>query len=316
MCQSEVSEIQSPSAAEDSSKTIESTKESCCPDVIEICKPDKSLVNSEDTLHADKSKELKLDATCRPADKFQPVTYRVSDTQVAEVTPKQAPSGQHGLVLKPKKAGDIKLEALCSDHVLATWSISFRNRKIVVIDPGHGDIFDKYLDPGAVAKNAKGEIIAKEKDLALAVSEHILANLTARPEIESAFLTRAGDLDDKTRTQLAWRTDFAKEKGADILVSIHLDAAGATATGHSVFYYDSEAGKNLATQIDSAYIKIKSRASAKSKNLYVCREFSGAAALVELGFITNESDRNSISGEQAQIGKEIADGIVAYIKSL
>jgi N-acetylmuramoyl-L-alanine amidase len=39
---------------------------------------------------------------------------------------------------------------------------------IIIIDPGHGDIFNKYLDPGAITK-IQG-VIYKEKDLALKVS--------------------------------------------------------------------------------------------------------------------------------------------------
>ena len=206
-------------------------------------------------------------------------------------------------------ASSIKVETLVDDGKI-----------IIVIDPGHGDIFKKYLDPGAVGYAADGKtILAKEKDLALAVSNDLKAALLKLELVTEVYLTRTGDLKDKVRPRLKWRTDIAHAKGADYLISLHMDAASPSANGHTVFYKDGNAeSKKLAQAITKVYTLTKRRGEgAKTKSLYVTRKFRGiAGVLIELGFITNAGDRTIVSTKGAAIAAEIAKGVNDYLEAM
>ena len=191
---------------------------------------------------------------------------------------------------------------------------------IIVIDPGHGDIFNKYLDSGALGYAADGKtILLMEKDLALAVANELKTKLLALELVDEVYLTRDRDLDDKVRPRLRWRTDIAHDKGADFLISLHLDASGPSASGHTVFYKDGNAeGQKLAEAVSKAYTTIGPlRSGLGSKGLYVTGRFRGSAGiLIELGFISNVSDRNLVNTQGATIAGEIAKGVDDYLKTI
>ena len=81
--------------------------------------------------------------------------------------------------------------------------------KTIVIDPGHGG-----KDPGAIG--AKG---TKEKDITLDVALRLKQKMTDLDRF-NILLTRKED----TFLTLAERVDFAKEKKADLFLSIHVNS--------------------------------------------------------------------------------------------
>ena len=188
---------------------------------------------------------------------------------------------------------------------------------IIVIDPGHGDIFKTQLDPGATA--TVGGVVIAEKDLALDVSRLLMAELLKLELVTEVHLTRNGDLDDMVRPRLSWRTQIAHDKGADYLISVHLDAfTSASANGQTVFYKTGNAeGKKLAEAMDAAYTLIKSR-GVKTKALHITNRFRGPTGgiLVELGFISNTSDRTVIQTQGATIAQQLAKGVNDYLESV
>jgi N-acetylmuramoyl-L-alanine amidase len=188
---------------------------------------------------------------------------------------------------------------------------------IVVIDPGHGDRLSAKapIDPGAVS----GKIY--EKDIALDIGKTLRTKLQAKTDvIEAVYLTREGDISE-LRKRLAWRVAIAKEKKANIFVSLHLDAAGASASGQSVLYHPSyKNSKTLASSIVAQAKVIKSRGPKSRDNLYVInlKRFGSetkAAVLIELGFITNDGDRTSCQTKGGDIADEITEGIVAFVQA-
>lgn len=189
---------------------------------------------------------------------------------------------------------------------------------IIVIDPGHGDIFRTALDPGAVAREG-GQVIAMEKDLALDVSKLFMAELLKLELVTEVYLTRDKDLDDMVRPRLSWRTQIAHDRGADYLISIHLDAIdGPSANGQTIFYKGGNAeGQKLAEAMSAAYTLIRSR-GVKTKSLHITNRFRGSAGgtLVELGFISNPSDRTVISTQGAEIARQLAQGVNDYLESV
>lgn len=188
---------------------------------------------------------------------------------------------------------------------------------IVVIDPGHGDRLKAKnpIDPGAVS----GKIY--EKDIALDIAKLLRTKLQAKTDvIEAVYLTREGDISE-VLPRLRWRVDIAKEKKANIFVSLHLDAASASASGQSTLYHPSyDNSKKLATSIVAQAKVVKSRGAKSRDNLYVINlsrfgKETKASVLIELGFITNDTDRTSCQTKGSDIATEITEGIVSFVNA-
>ncbi|MGV8924092.1 MAG: N-acetylmuramoyl-L-alanine amidase AmiB [Ewingella sp.] len=95
------------------------------------------------------------------------------------------------------------------------------NQVIVAIDAGHGG-----QDPGAIGANG-----LKEKNVTIAIARKLQVKLESDPMFKPV-LTRDGDY----FISVMGRSDVARKKGANVLVSIHADAApNRSATGASVW---------------------------------------------------------------------------------
>ncbi|MEY0232231.1 N-acetylmuramoyl-L-alanine amidase AmiB [Providencia manganoxydans] len=92
---------------------------------------------------------------------------------------------------------------------------------VIAIDAGHGG-----KDPGAIGKNGY-----REKDVTLSVARKLYAKLDADPMFKPA-MTRDGDY----FISVSGRSDVARKKNANMLVSIHADSAPSSrARGASVW---------------------------------------------------------------------------------
>ncbi len=176
--------------------------------------------------------------------------------------------------------------------------------RIIVIDPGHGG-----KDPGAVSGGST------EKAIVLAVSQSLEKKLKAAGA--SVMMTRASD----TYPALADRVNFAKKNYADMFVSIHANAAAASANGTETFYDTSsnlngEESKLLAAEIQKqivALLNMRDR-GIKDNGFYVIKNNDMPSVLVELGFITNTSDREKMLKNQDLFAEAIYRGILEYYK--
>jgi N-acetylmuramoyl-L-alanine amidase len=109
---------------------------------------------------------------------------------------------------------------------------------IVVIDPGHGG-----EDPGAVSPQG-----AYEKDLVLAICKQLAAKLASMPGIK-AYLTRKGDY----FIPLSKRAEIAREYGADLFLSVHVNAGFSTkAAGSSVYCLSFKGASNNVARVAEA----------------------------------------------------------------
>jgi len=213
-------------------------------------------------------------------------------------------------------------------------------RFIVVIDPGHGDRNQRTggaVDPGALG-GPNMEI--KEKDMALDVAKAFKQKLEAKTDvIEAVYLTREGDVGDASWPYLTWRVDFAVEKQAQIFVSLHMNSAcscprnakgacivpkgghivNTQANGKEVWCWTGAAqSKSLATSIMAAYtlpLKRRGQTGVFEKKFGVLRLRGSlkASALIEMGFIPNDNDRNTITNQKDTVAQQFTDGVVNYI---
>ncbi|AJJ64201.1 N-acetylmuramoyl-L-alanine amidase AmiB [Yersinia aldovae] len=100
-------------------------------------------------------------------------------------------------------------------------SVANSSRVVVAIDAGHGG-----QDPGAIGQNG-----LKEKNVTIAIARRLEAMLDSDPMFKPV-LTRNGDY----FISVMGRSDVARKQSANVLVSIHADAApNRSATGASVW---------------------------------------------------------------------------------
>ena len=175
----------------------------------------------------------------------------------------------------------------------------------VYIDPGHGG-----SDPGAVGYGLR------EKDLTLAISLAVREHLNANWNLDIR-MSRTTDID---RT-LAYRTDEANAWGADVFVSIHINAAGGT--GFESFRHTNASAGAIALQ-NAMHPKILAAMSTvnpvvdrgkKSYNFHVLRESTMPAILTENLFIDRAEDaallKNPAFLDATAIGH--AEGIAQFL---
>ena len=171
----------------------------------------------------------------------------------------------------------------------------------VVIDPGHGD-----LDPGANV----GTVY--EKDIALDIA------LKTGALLESAGYTVHLTREDDTFLDLEERTEIANKKHAKIFVSIHCNSSeDGSGQGIETFYTDqkSESEGILAEKLQLKlieYTRAEDRFS-KTANYTVLVRTDMPAALIEVGFLTNKTERDLLITDEYQ--NKIANGISSAINA-
>ena len=183
---------------------------------------------------------------------------------------------------------------------------------MIVIDAGHGG-----SDPGALGKE-DGEIVARESEINLAVA------LKVQEYLEDEGVTVVMTRDDDDRVSLGDRCVISNDEEAHLFVSIHsnaMEVGKEHINGTMVFF-----GK--AKDAESPWIKSKTLASnileelcdaldtqnldvQNGDQLAVIRGTVAPAVLIELGFITNEDDREKITSKKYQ--KKAAKAIVEAI---
>lgn len=143
------------------------------------------------------------------------------------------PNGAYGdrLVIDLQQQGSLRAVKKASEEYASGRDI------VIAVDPGHGG-----HDPGAI-----GKARTREKDVALAVSENLVARINAEPGMQGV-LVRKGDyyVDHRERMEIARRVK------ADLFISVHADAVeDRRAKGSSVYVLSlkgasDEAAKRLA----------------------------------------------------------------------
>ncbi len=188
----------------------------------------------------------------------------------------------------------------------------------VAIDPGHGG-----YDGGARAHDSG----RWEKDVALEIALKTADALRARGA--QVVLTRTGDIclapEDSSgkarkRADLQRRLDIAREAGADVFLSIHLNEyRDRKESGPQVFYQrGANAGRLLAGALQESLITglaPPKKRKAMAGDYYVLRG-ELPSALIECGFLSNAGEETLLlDGEyQNRIAESIADGLCEWFR--
>ncbi|WP_288850980.1 N-acetylmuramoyl-L-alanine amidase [uncultured Mitsuokella sp.] len=189
----------------------------------------------------------------------------------------------------------------------------------VFLNPGH----DLDYDSGAVSPRSG----LRECDVAAHVGtlvKHYLeaagctCNLMQSDNLAPTSTGRSRYADRQGPTV----TETANDWDADIFVSIHCNSAEADeACGTETFAYDLDGGEGekLATCIQDQIVDALNavdRGVKANPKLFVLRYTAMPAVLVELGFISNESDEALLTDRQDDFARAIARGVTDYEQTL
>jgi N-acetylmuramoyl-L-alanine amidase len=169
----------------------------------------------------------------------------------------------------------------------------------IFIDPGHEGV-TKGLDPGAVGNGLK------EADLTLDIAKRMRGKLSTYNNVQ-VKLSREGN----KKLTLSQRAKMANDWGADIFLSIHINAGGGFGFESFIFNGNvSEATKANQNVIHQEIIRATgwNDRGKKRENYAVLRQTKMPALLTENGFIDNKTDANKLK-QNAFIDK-IAQGHV------
>jgi N-acetylmuramoyl-L-alanine amidase len=178
----------------------------------------------------------------------------------------------------------------------------------VCVDPGHGmgNATKDVFDPGAVHAASN----TREADVMLRYGLELKQVLQARGV--EVFMTRENNT---APTPVGRRASRAEAESCDMFVSLHMNSfSNATAKGIEVLFRDDPDSK-LADEMQAALLAatgLTSRSIKKRPDLAVLT-FDGPAVLLELGFISNTADRNTIikPAIQTAVCNAVADVVQA-----
>lgn len=224
---------------------------------------------------------------------------------------------QNQIVKNNKKITDVSVKLVSGNTVITVttstlqgYKLSFTSKyinvivdnprnvykNIVVLDAGHGG-----TDPGAIYNKVYESTINFE----------ILYNKAAKyfnsPTSNiKVYYTRYNN----TKIDLYDRAAFAKKVGADLFVSLHMNAAANTsAYGTEVYYstYNTSTMKGLSSSklasllVNGLSDSLGSRnRGTYDKKLIVCRYNTVPAVLIELGFMSNSNDFSLMTNSDYQ----------------
>jgi N-acetylmuramoyl-L-alanine amidase len=196
-----------------------------------------------------------------------------------------------------------------------SWNLPLSG-KIIYLDPGHGGPDGGAEGPGAV-----------EKDIALEVALRLRDYLQEQGAL--VLLTREGDTDladpglkglsRRKTADLKKRLKLINESNADLFISIHLNAIPSPRwRGAQTFYSPHLAGnKRAATFIQAELINSLENTDRHAKiiqNVYIIKNANKPGALVEIGFLSNPSERKLLkqADYQEKVAIAIYRGIMRY----
>ncbi len=187
-----------------------------------------------------------------------------------------------------------------------TWTIN--NGSIVCIDAGHGG-----SDKGTVSGSYKESLIC------LLIAESVQQELERMGA--EVVMTRTSDIGISQEQ----RVKIGNDKNADVFVSIHLNSStNEAANGAEAWIHSSKPNNSLKlsktileeiainTGIHNRDVKYGTLADSK-ENYYVNSHSKSASLILELGFITSNSDMLIINSETENVAKAIASGIGKYL---
>ena len=237
--------------------------------------------------------------------------WELSDNETIEINSNGiARAVNEGTVFLSQRIGEkVYIVEIYVPSEISTVNLESRGAKSrgyykVFIDAGHGG-----TDPGALGYGYR------ESDLNLQVAKKVESKLKSKGI--DVKMSRNSDI----FYSLSERAEMANDYGADAFVSIHQNSAEAKSANGIETYYNrnKEEDKPLSNDIQTQVISQTgaNNRGVKNAEFTVLVKSKMISALVECGFITNESEVKKLSDPsyQDKLATGIADGIEEYLKS-
>ncbi len=180
----------------------------------------------------------------------------------------------------------------------------------VFIDQGHNPV-----NPNAGAE-AGGY---REQDINYEVGIRLAELLNSNPNFEARVSrpTPTTQLGTSLATSLQARVDAANSWPADLFISLHANInPNPTVRGSEAYVYsaNSQAYNVAAWILEGLYnqIGIPNRGVIPTTGLYVLRNTSMPAALIEMGYMSNPFDLDQLVTDPQSFAQGIYNGILAY----
>ena len=199
--------------------------------------------------------------------------------------------------------------ALAKDNTLPLLS------KVIYLDAGHGG-----ADSGAFYKNVK------ESDLNLIIVNKVMNLL--REDGAIVYLTRYGDYDlavgnawNRKRSDLSRRANIINQSNCDLYLSVHLNAEDSGTLHGAEVYYDTINPENkvIAEIFQREFQKHlnSNRDYKENSTKYLQRRVSRPGVLLEVGFLSNASERALLKSNtyQNKIASVIREAVNLYFSS-
>lgn len=180
---------------------------------------------------------------------------------------------------------------------------------LVCIDAGHGD-----WDGGACIEGENYQVLRAEKDDNLWMAKLFRDALSEYKDVE-VIMTRETDV----FLELTERTDIANEAEADALISFHRNSydGNADVNGVEIWIHSSRPkdAESLANDLLGAVMKVGGMAnrgvkhgsmSSFREDYAINRRASMTSMIIELGFITSESDNVAYDANGEAYAREMA----------
>ena len=187
--------------------------------------------------------------------------------------------------------------------------------KVIYLDAGHGG-----ADSGAFYKNVK------ESDLNLKIVNKVMNLL--RQDGAIVYLTRYGDYDlsvsnawNRKRSDLSRRANIINQSNCDLYLSIHLNAEDSGTLHGAEVYYDTinPENKKIAEIFQDEFKKNLNtdRDYKENSTKYLQRRVSRPGVLLEVGFLSNASERALLKSDtyQNKIATVIRNAVNLYFSN-
>lgn len=171
-----------------------------------------------------------------------------------------------------------------------------------IIDAGHGGEDGGATScTGILEKQINLEIALRLNDLM-----HFLGYETKMIRTtDVSIYTKGESLSQKKASDLKERVRIANEADGGILLSIHQNNfSDSRYSGAQVFYTDSEGSRQLATQLQTAFIqtlnKTSNRSVKKADSIYLMEHIDCPGVLIECGFLSNVEEEAKLTSADYQ----------------
>lgn len=204
---------------------------------------------------------------------------------------------------------------ICCGAAASAVSSSSVNKKVIVIDAGHGGV-----DAGVLGVNTK----TKESDINIAIAKQLKGYfVNAGFAVVMTRKTNAGLYGAPTRgfkmRDMKKRKQIIEDSGADMVISVHQNFCPIPSRRGGTVFFDksSECGKSLADFIQKSLNELNESVKpneALAGDYYMLKCTQSPSVIVECGFLSNAEDEKLLtsSERQKEIAYAIFKGAVSY----